>query len=37
MLDWFPVETKEKAKSNDLESTKEQMEELGIDGKCLIM
>ncbi|KIJ39266.1 hypothetical protein M422DRAFT_49674 [Sphaerobolus stellatus SS14] len=37
MLDWFPVETKEKAKSNDLESTKEQMEELGIDTRCLIM
>jgi hypothetical protein len=38
MLDWFPVESKEKLKSNEQEAAKEHLEELGVDpDACVIM
>lgn len=38
MQDWFPKETKEKAKSNERESAEEQLAEMGInpDAPCVI-
>jgi hypothetical protein len=39
MQDWFPLESKEKLKSNDREAAREEMEELGLDPDkaCLVM
>lgn len=38
MQDWFPEETKEKARQNEKEAAEEMMKELGWEGKqCLIM
>lgn len=31
MQDWFPIESKEKLKSNEKEAAAEEMEELGLD------
>jgi len=31
MQDWFPLESKEKLKSNEKEATEEEMRELGLD------
>ncbi|GJJ14953.1 hypothetical protein Clacol_009223 [Clathrus columnatus] len=36
MYDWFPKETKEKAKANEEEVAKEEMEALGLDGRCVV-
>ncbi|KDR79100.1 hypothetical protein GALMADRAFT_242961 [Galerina marginata CBS 339.88] len=39
MQDWFPIESKEKLKSNEKEATEEQMRELGLDPNqsCVLM
>ena len=38
MQDWFPIEAKEKLKSNEKEAAEEQLRELGYDPKgCQIM
>lgn len=39
MQDWFPVESKEKLKSNEREAAREEMEELGLDPDqgCVLM
>jgi len=39
MQDWFPIESKEKLKSNEKEAAEEELRELGIDPNqtCAIM
>ena len=39
MQDWFPLESKEKLKSNEREAAREEMEELGLDPDkaCFVM
>lgn len=38
MKEWFPVETKEKAKSNERESAEEQLAEMGFaPNSCILM
>lgn len=37
MRDWFPKEMKAKALANEKEVAQEQLDELGLDNRCLIM
>jgi hypothetical protein len=37
MLDWFPRETREKDKGNRKEAAEEELQELGLDTRCIMM
>lgn len=37
MQEWFPLEVKRKQKENELEVTKTDMSEMGLNGQCVLM
>lgn len=37
MQEWFPLEVKRKQKENELEVAKTDMQDMGLNGQCIIM
>lgn len=33
---WFPKEVREKEQANSIEAGREELEEMGLDGRCLV-